>query len=79
MLPLALLLIVGGVLGLVSAIAWRVGFVPFVHNETMARLLAGALGVGSVVIGVGLLYRSRAALWAVLVYNALGHLWFALG
>ena len=69
----------GGALGATGAIAWRVGFVPFVHGETMARVVAGALGVGSAVIGVGLLYRSWAALWAMLVYNALGHLWFALG
>ena len=77
--PVAVLFGASAVWGLVTVARGPAGFVPFVHNATLARLAVGTLSAGLAVIAVGLLYRSRAAWWALMALNALGHLWYALG
>jgi len=77
--PVAALVGASAVWGLATVARGPAGFVPFVHNPTLARLAVGALSVALVAIALGLLYRSRAAWWALMALNALGHLWYALG
>jgi len=78
-LPIAVLLLVGGAWGLVAAALGSVGFVPFVHDAMRARLLEGGLGVASAIVAVGLICRSRVAWWASMACNALAHVWYGLG
>ena len=78
-LPLGVFFIVGGAFSLVASFVLPIVWLPFVHDERMARFLFAGVSLLLGGIGVGLVLKSKAAWYALFAWWVLGTVWPVAG